>query len=419
MTAAGRELDLARLLGDSRALDIPDAPKGREHPLELPGMRSDHAWSAGPGRRVRLPTGDALGAVRSLVEQEVAGLGGRSRQAWAALLARPAAVVPLSAAVPKLRADGFDLPADLDGCEVHHVGLAVVVEDGPPGGPLGGARLLGTARVVVVEQTRRYGATVWAEAAVGWAPDAQRAAVALEELAGWRGGGAPGLAGLPHAAVIGGDETAAGGANGASELRARLAAAGRPLGAQVRWLPRPREFWKQTRTSLTAEPPVVVVSWLPPGGPKKDGTAVTALHRELAPRSVLQVVHVGSANDLIVETRDILLARAGVGHGLMAVTPSVGPAGPAFAFPPRLQGRIWQHDGNQRRYHEDLDDGTWWTKDDAQHGGSLYKQYRMVGTELVHEACCDGDGQPLPKHKGPQGRRIALGDLHAVDAPRS
>jgi hypothetical protein len=56
----------------------------------------------------------------------------------------------------------------------------------------------------------------------------------------------------------------------------------------------------------------------------------------------------------------------------------------------------------------------WWTKDNANHGGSQYKLYVRDNKVLRHVADVDEMGNIIPKHKGPIGRDIQFKDLNGV-----
>lgn len=74
------------------------------------------------------------------------------------------------------------------------------------------------------------------------------------------------------------------------------------------------------------------------------------------------------------------------------------------------------HHGD-RFYLLDGDTGLWWTRDNDQHAGTIFKTYEEHDALLEHQADRDAQGTVINKHKGPSGMRIPRTDLHGCAKP--
>lgn len=410
MTTAGQGIGLAWLLDNVRTLDAGPAPLGRAHRLQLPGMRQDHEWKQ-HGWTAKLPaTDEGLELIRETVEQRVLALDDASPQAWAALLNKPAAVVQLRSPVDPAQC-GF-YPPSAEPTQLQFVGLAVVVQKNAPEfnsrGLLTGVRFAGVGRLLIVNQPGKHSKPSWAQLKAAWYPDALRTLTALQQLQTLKTASVT-PPGLPRVYVLGGHDQLP----DCDGLANRIRYAGSVLGYDVRWLPRFLHTADQSRKTVTAEKPEMLLCWQT--GDRSDAAnerEVLALRREAVRGAVVRTISAEDGTALLDGLRDALMLDGGFGHGLHRTVPALRPSEPKLILPP-IGGRILEH-SNRRKYYEDPADGTYWSHDDAGHGGSEWKQYRQTAGELEHLACCDHAGNPIPKHKGPAGERIPLKHLHTI-----
>ncbi|MFE5786275.1 hypothetical protein [Rhodococcus erythropolis] len=63
-------------------------------------------------------------------------------------------------------------------------------------------------------------------------------------------------------------------------------------------------------------------------------------------------------------------------------------------------------------YSEEPNSKLWWTRDNEQHGGVVFKTYKKVGKTFEFEADRDQQGIEIAgKHKGPKGSTISISTL--------
>jgi hypothetical protein len=71
-------------------------------------------------------------------------------------------------------------------------------------------------------------------------------------------------------------------------------------------------------------------------------------------------------------------------------------------------------------YVHDSDTALWWTRDTAGHAKVVFKTYTKSATFLTFEADRDESGQEyVGKHKGPNGRTVAVADCHSCGHPET
>ena len=131
----------------------------------------------------------------------------------------------------------------------------------------------------------------------------------------------------------------------------------------------------------------------------------------------------GSGRSLSDELADRLLSVAGLDLALRPLAPPMVPPSPPRAKRPPMPvndpEQCLHHQRTSRVYVKDGDDGLWWTRDDAGHGGCVFKTYREHDGVMVHVAEHDEDGTIIAKHKGPTARTMALTNFYTCRKPPS
>jgi len=145
-----------------------------------------------------------------------------------------------------------------------------------------------------------------------------------------------------------------------------------------------------------------------PVGPDDESTrALRASHRS-AVEGARCLPLAPDARPLLERLREQLITAAGLDAALRVLPDVPRRRPPSPRRPPLPVGDpadCLHHKRTSRVYVLDGSSGLWWTRDKDEHGGSVFKAYRLVADRLEHEADCDAAGDPIPdKHKGPIGR---------------
>jgi hypothetical protein len=130
------------------------------------------------------------------------------------------------------------------------------------------------------------------------------------------------------------------------------------------------------------------------------------------PQRLFRHVPGSTSRDLFEAVLEQIMELSGVSSSLLPLVPAdMSPARKEVRPPiPIAKPIACLHHGN-RFYLLDGETGLWWTRDDDRHAGTIFKTYKELDAQLVHQADRDAHGAVIDKHKGPSGRRIPRAEL--------
>lgn len=204
--------------------------------------------------------------------------------------------------------------------------------------------------------------------------------------------------------------------------RSAAVAAAAAFGFSLRFLDPSVSDYGNVRSSLRREPPSALVAL---GRADSWSVVLTDAYRQAAPRSGLLWVDADDPEEATVVIRDAIAHVAGVGPGLHLigdpaatwVAGDVDVHSGVIPIPPVARAADCRHDDGNRYYLRDAESDLWWTCDTAGHAQCVFKTYRKVGSQLVHDADRDASGAEIHKWKSDVGKRIELASLHGCEDP--